>query len=112
MTDPSYLYRATVVRVIDGDTIDVTIDLGFRVNISTRLRLAHIDTPELSTKEGKAVRAFLTQLLPAGEPCTVATQKPDKYGRALADITLPDGRDLATVLLDSGLGKPYEGGAK
>lgn len=105
-------YAATVEYVVDGDTLDVALDLGLHVHLDTRLRLAHVDAPEVSTAAGKESRDWLRQLLPAGSAVLVATSKTDKYGRALADVQLPDGRDLATVELAEGKAVPYEGGAR
>lgn len=112
MIRPTFHYAATVERVVDGDTLDVDLDLGMRVHLKTRLRVAHVDTPETSTDAGKEARAYVSALLPAGAPVTVSTAKPDKYGRALATVILPDGKDLASLLLDGGFAQPYEGGAK
>lgn len=109
---PSYTYAATVERVVDGDTLDVSLDLGMRVYLRTRLRLEGIDAPELHTSEGKAARDYVVQAMALGTLVTVATRKPDRYGRALARVTLPDGRDLTTVLLEAGHGRPYDGGAR
>lgn len=107
-----YTYRAAVLKVVDGDTLDVDLDLGMRIHFHVRLRVAHIDTPETSTPEGKQVRDYVRELLPVGTVVTVSTEKPDKYGRALADVLLPDGRELAHLLVNQGMAKPYEGGSK
>jgi micrococcal nuclease len=109
---PTYTYNAKVERVVDGDTIDVEIDMGMRIYSRTRLRVAHVDTPELSTERGKLIRDDLRERMPVGTEVVVLTQKPDKYGRALADIEVPGIGDLATYLIDNGMATPYEGGAK
>ncbi len=117
---PAFTYAAKVERVVDADTIDVELDLGMRVAIRTRLRVAGIDAPEVSTPEGKEARAFVLALLDpklAGyRRVVVTTHKPDKYGRALADVTYVDDTgwrmDLADVLLEHGYARPYEGGPR
>lgn len=108
-----YKYAAKLLRVIDGDTYDVEIDVGFRMTVRTPLRLAHVDAPEHNTEPGKAVIEYLKGFL--GElprDITVRTYKPqDKYGRYLADVYV-DGWDLAGHLISFGMAKPYEGGKK
>lgn len=86
-------YTALVVKVIDGDTIDVCIDLGFGVNYNTRLRLYGINTPETRTKNesikerGIAAKNKLKELI-ENKTVTVKTIKDstEKYGRYLAVI--------------------------
>lgn len=110
---PSFVYHAVVEKVIDGDTIDVDLDLGMRIHFKTRLRLEHVDAPEVSTVEGKNAKVAVTALVPVGTAVTVATTKPDKYGRALATVVLPDGTDLSSWVLANVPGaKPYEGGTR
>ena len=88
-----YTYAAKLLEVIDGDTVDLFIDLGFGVHVKERCRLYGIDAPEMPTEAGKAAKAYLESLLGAatGE-LFVATrkmtrkpkEKTDKYGRYLA----------------------------
>jgi micrococcal nuclease len=88
-----YEYAANLVRVIDGDTVCVDIDLGFTIKISIEFRLLGINTPEMrgaSKLAGRAAKDHLTQLLAQGS-LTVQSEKPlktDKYGRYLASITV------------------------
>lgn len=115
MTGPSpvYIFAAQVERVVDADTVDVAIDLGFRVQFRTRLRIAGIDAPELHTPEGKEARAYVVSLLELhGLEVTVRTYKPDKYGRALADVMFSNGESLADVLVAGEFAVPYQGGAR
>lgn len=109
---PTFTYVATVERVVDGDTFDVDLDLGMRTHVRTRLRLEHVDAPEMKTPAGREAKALVEAKMPVGSVVTVATQKPDKYGRALASVQLPDGSDLATWLLKVAMASPYEGGAR
>ena len=86
-------YQAKLFQVIDGDTVDLLIDLGFGVHVRERCRLYGIDAPEMPTEAGKAAKAYLESLIGAatGE-LFVATrkmtrkpkEKTDKYGRYLA----------------------------
>lgn len=88
----SYTYRCTLVKVIDGDTIDVDIDLGFSIRALKRLRFLEVDTEELrgGTDESKAsaqaAKARVLELLEAAEKIYVQTVMDDvgKYGRLLA----------------------------
>lgn len=114
---PDYCYNAKITRVIDGDTYDVIVDLGFRVQANLPLRLAHVDAPERNTADGKAVINYLSVYFGAGmTPVVVHTYKPiDKYGRYLADVYIPYAGgflNLGEDLLERGLVKPYEGGKK
>lgn len=111
--EPSFVYAARVLRIVDADTYDVEVDLGFRVVARLPLRLAHIDAPEKWTPEGKAAIAYVTELfgeLPA--QVVVHTFKPvDKYGRYLADVFV-DEFSVAEVLIEDGYGHAYEGGTR
>lgn len=116
---PSFTYAAAVERVVDADTLDVAIDLGFRIQFRVRVRVAGIDAPELSTEAGKQAKAFVVRFLSGddGNPRSVVlrTYKPDKYGRALADVALEIGGvsyDLAENLLEAGHAQPYDGGRR
>jgi micrococcal nuclease len=97
-----YTYAATVVKVIDGDTIDLTMDLGFYVKYSIRTRLRGVNAPEVREEAGKMVREELRKLLPVGTPVLVTTYRDptDKYGRWLAVIE-KDGLDICKWLLDN-----------
>lgn len=113
--------HATVLGVVDGDTIDVTIDYGFRLRQDHRVRLAGIDAPEVNAAgpEGERARDWLRARLPVGAPVELVTFKPkDKYGRFLATVWRVDseGRtELDSVnaqLVAAGLARPYDGGAR
>jgi endonuclease YncB( thermonuclease family) len=112
-----YQYRALVTDVHDGDTFTLNIDLGLCVVlVDQKLRLAHANAPELATAEGKAARAWVLGVMPVGTAVTVDTVKAagdkEKFGRWLAQVTLPDGSDLATVMIATDHAVPYEGGAR
>lgn len=103
-----YEYRATIDRVIDGDTIDLIIDLGLNTFVRTRVRVANINAPERYTDAGKITKAYVTNLLYPGKNVTIRTyrDKTEKYGRWLADIDL-DGVDLAKHLIEQELAVPF-----
>lgn len=110
---PPYVYGARILRVIDADTYDVEVDVGFRMVARLPLRLAHVDAPEHNTQAGQDAITFVKALL-GTLPCpvVVTTFKPtDKYGRYLAEVLVGD-TDLAGTLLAHDHAKPYEGGTK
>ena len=83
--DPSYRYRATIINVVDGDTVDAAIDVGFDLTITKRLRLMGIDAPERG-QDGyqESKEALINEIL--GEVVTIVTEKSDSFGRYLAWI--------------------------
>lgn len=93
MNSVMYKYRATVAKVIDGDTVDFEVDLGFHVHVYIRTRLYGLDAPETSTIEGKQAKAVLRALLPVDTAVVLHTYKDptDKYGRWLATINIVNG---------------------
>lgn len=87
-----YNYSAHLIRVVDGDTVDLTVDLGFSVSISTRFRVFGIDAPEKKAPtllEGKASQAHLEQLLSDALDGVIHVESTgkDKYGRWVANLT-------------------------
>ena len=121
-----YEYKATVIKVVDGDTVDVDIDLGFGIVLSDeRVRIAGIDTPESRTRDkeekkfGLAAKARVKQLL--GKTCVLKTQinkdgedMKGKFGRILGDFSVYDGatdtwRMLTEILVSEGHAVPYHG---
>ncbi|VFM96173.1 MAG: micrococcal nuclease [Candidatus Kentron sp. G] len=93
-------YRCSVSRVVDGDTVDLVVDLGFRIRIDVRVRLAGIDAPERYTEDGKKATARVKALAPA--IVSVSTSKTGKYGRWLATLYDEDGRDINALLVEEG----------
>ena len=96
-----YIYKAELVRVVDGDTVDLIIDLGFDTSRKERFRLYGIDAPEMNTAEGKAAKKWLEDaLMPLEAVCIQTIQletkaKRDKYGRFLA-VLYDDLSDIQT----------------
>jgi micrococcal nuclease len=118
-----YEYRVKKVhKVVDGDTIDVDIDLGFSVSFFSRVRLAGIDTPESRTTDAKEktlgleVKEKIKKELAAAKDVVIKTEKPDsseKYGRILGWVFL-DGADVSLnqKLINEGYAWTYGGGTK
>ena len=103
-----------LVRVIDGDTVELDIDQGNHCHWVGKFRLAGIDAAESRTKTkaaGDAATAFLRKLL-ADDITTVRTHKPDKYGRWLVQIWTDRSESVNQRMLIEGYAVPYDGGAK
>ncbi len=126
-----FTYRATIRKVIDGDTLDVAIRLAPGFTRDLKLRLRGLDCPEISTAAGLAAKAFVDALLRVGDEVIISTTKPDKYDRYLADVfigtadtdTSESGSSSSLVtshsslflnnaLLSAGHAIRYDGGAK
>ena len=106
-------YAATALHVVDGDTLDVVVDLGMRVSIEQRIRLYGINTPERGQPGATEATAMLTALVMGAPGLIASTVKPhDKYGRWLARLRTTACPDVAQALIDAGLGVAYWGGAK
>jgi micrococcal nuclease len=119
-----YEYRARINKVVDGDTVDVDIELGFDIVLtSQRVRIMGIDTPESRTSDkvekvfGLAAKNRLKELL--GPTAVLKTQiekdgddAKGKFGRILGDFIAPDGRMVTEVMIEEGHCVPYFGGSK
>jgi len=111
-------YSAKVLEVIDGDTIDVSIDLGFNVLHTIRVRLYGINTPETRTKnkeekqKGLKAKERLKELI-EGKIVTIKTQKDDteKFGRYLGIIFL-NNNNINETLISEGHAIEYFGGKR
>ena len=112
-----FVYNAILERVVDGDTIDVTLDLGFNVFLKKqRCRLAGIDTPESRTRDlaekklGLQAKARLTEL--CGENLKIKSLGRGKFGRILAIPYTNDNEDICQILMQEGHAVEYWGGKK
>jgi len=119
-----YEYKCELDRVVDGDTVDVDIDLGFGVWLKKeRVRIMGIDTPESRTSDkiekvfGKAASARLKELIE--EDCILCTTKDrsgederGKFGRVLGDFKLASGKMVTDVMIEEGHAVAYHGGSK
>lgn len=109
-----YEYKATLLRVIDGDTVDCLIDLGFDILIKERVRLSGIDAPETRTrdleekKKGFESKERLQTLLDKFPYFNVHTEyQRGKYGRTLGVLYLPDGLNINETLIQEGFAEIY-----
>lgn len=106
-----YEYQAELVRVIDADTYELDIDLGFLVHVKERVRLRGANAPERFTPEGRAATAFVhTWFVNTKNLVVLETYKGDlndKYGRWVADLIGVDGHGLAEDLIHAGHAVPF-----
>lgn len=116
-----YEYKATVIKVVDGDTVDVDIDLGFGIVLTDeRVRIMGIDTPESRTRDkveklfGLASKNRLKEIL--GKVTTLKTfaakdgeDMKGKFGRILGDFIAEDGRMVTDILIEEGHAVKYHG---
>ena len=121
-----YEYRCKVIKVIDGDTVDVDIDLGFDILLrDERVRIMGIDTPESRTRDkvekkfGLASKARLKELIGGKSGPILKTQinkkgedMRGKFGRILGDFVTEDGRMVTDILVEEGHAVAYFGGSK
>ena len=122
-TKDLYVYRIkSITKVVDGDTIDANIDLGFDISFTKRIRLAGIDSPESRTtnlKEkalGLESKEWLKKSLEGAKDIIIKTEKPDsteKYGRIIGHLFI-NGQEtsLNNQMIDEGYALPYDGGKK
>jgi micrococcal nuclease len=101
-----YNYKATLNRVVDGDTVNLTIDLGFRLSYTANCRLAGINAPELNTDEGKASRDALRLLIGQGQEVNIFSTGLDKYGRPIVVIR-HHGIDVNIEMIKKGYAVKY-----
>ena len=107
---------ASVARVVDGDTLDLDLDLGFSITLRQRVRLIGIDAPEVRTRDaaekarGLQAQQFVVEWLQRPGLVWVRTTKDDKYGRMLAEPYRKGEPSLCEELLAWGLAVPYRGG--
>lgn len=102
-----YEYKGKVTNVVDGDTLDIAVDLGFGISNTQRFRLLGIDTYETrlgrgTTEEDKikglAAKQYLIDMFAENPEVTIVSDKTGKYGRYLANITVSSGEKLNTLL--------------
>jgi micrococcal nuclease len=120
--DP-YIYRIKAVgRVVDGDTIDADIDLGFDISLTKRIRLAGIDTPESRTRDlkekelGIDAKNWLKHRLYDADDIIIRTELPDsteKYGRIIGNLYI-NGEEVSinNQMITEGYALAYDGGTK
>ena len=114
-----YEYNAIIRRVVDGDTVDVTLDLGFDILYNNRIRLLGIDTPESRTRDleekalGLAAKDRVKELCPVGSTVILRTTKDGKgkFGRILGEIFVEE-QSVNKLLVEEGHAVEYFGGKK
>jgi micrococcal nuclease len=122
LKDP-YIYRIKqITKVIDGDTIDADIDLGFDISLTKRIRLAGVDTPESRTadanekKYGLEAKEWLKHKVENAEHILIKTELPDsteKYGRIIGHLFINDQEtSLNDQMIVEGYAWTYDGGTK
>ncbi len=107
-----YEYRGSLREVVDGDTIDVLMDLGFRIYHLVPLRLNGLNTPEKNTPAGQHAKKFVEDWFSTnGSNFTVYTNKDrtEKYGRYLATVVADNGKSLVADIINAGLGVFWDG---
>ena len=106
-----YEYQAHILNVVDGDTFDAIIDLGFNVNTKQRFRMLGINAPETRTKDldekqaGLLAKEELKQLI-EGKSVLLLSKGKDKYGRWLATVQY-NGLNINEQLLATGFAREY-----
>lgn len=97
-----YNYSAYVIRWVDGDTVKLNVDVGFRIAVTDTFRLYGINTPERGQPNYAEARLRCMELCPIGAKIEISTRKQDKYGRWLVDIPL-----VREALIAEGLAVPF-----
>ena len=110
MTDLLHWYAAKLIRVVDGDTVKLAVDVGFGFSFENTFRLAEINCPELPTDAGKEAKRFTESWFTQhGGVCIIRSIKLDKYGRYLAHVCNAKeiNETLNNTLVDVGLAVPF-----
>jgi len=121
-----YTYKIKLDRVVDGDTIDAYIDLGFDVSVKKRIRFVGINTPESRTRDleekarGLAAKDRVKQLLEGADVIQLESHGVGKYGRCLGELHIDflDGKECLTLvnvnelLIKEGHAVEYDGGKR
>jgi micrococcal nuclease len=116
----AYQYKARILKVVDGDTVEIDLDLGFNIILANqRVRMAGVDTPESRTANaeekprGMLSKKKLAEKLPVGSWQTIQTLKSDgnddKFGRILGVFIMEDGTSLNQWLIDNNYAVLYQG---
>ena len=119
-----YTYKIEVIKVIDGDTIDAKIDLGFDVAVKKRIRFMGINTPEARTRDleekarGLAAKARVKELLSEADEIQLISHGVGKFGRCLGELNLCNSEGGLTLvnlnkkLIEEGHAVVYNGGKR
>ena len=118
MIEKLHHYNCKLVKVVDGDTVKLIIDLGFKIKVAVSLRLVGIDTPEKRSSSGLEQKAaykaelYLEKMI-KNKDLIVSTKKNDMYGRYVGTLYVKDGNEVVNInniMLNKGLAKEYKGG--
>ena len=104
-----WIVPATVVRVVDGDTVKLALDLGWHVTYTANCRIVGINAPEIGTPPGVRAKQHAETLLAPGDAVTFASHTLDKYGRPLGNLYhgVDPMRDFGEDMIESGHAIPY-----
>ena len=108
-----YTYKAKVLRVVDGDTIELSIDLGFTITWTSTCRLSGVNAYELRSEDekdkAKAIKGkeWMIQQLPVGTDIIIVSKSLDKYGRPVAEVWKGK-TNINEALLEQGLAVKYK----
>ena len=115
----AFAVPARVGHIIDGDTFSAAVKLDGDIEISVRVRIRNVDTPEINGEceyernKAQQARNRLSELIPVGGLVALSNIKDDKYlGRIDANVSDARGRDIGGVLVREGLGRRYSGGRR
>ena len=111
----TYIRHARVLKVTDGDTVTLDVDLGCDIRIAMKCRLDGVNAPEKNTVEGMVARTWMEEKLPIGKEVVIQTvkDKKEKYGRYLATIFIPESTiSINDMLKIDGIAKEYHGEAR
>ena len=110
--NPFYNYKGRVIRVVDGDTVDAYLDMGFGIFMNQRLRIDSFDAPEswrprneAEKVHGEAAKARAKELLEGHELIFTTSKEIGMYGRYGTSITLPNGKKFGEVMVNEGFAK-------
>lgn len=112
-----YTYTAKVHKIVDGDSVWLVVDVGYRMTYKDNFRLIRINTPEVRAQDpvvkaaAYAAKARLAELIPVGSDVLIRTAKSGKYGRWLAEIYVDDGYgelvNINDVMVEEGHAVPF-----
>jgi endonuclease YncB( thermonuclease family) len=120
-SDKLFHYKASVERIVDGDTIDVRLDLGFDIHMKARIRFAGINAPESRTRDpiekaaGLSAKRYVESWCDNDDGNVIVQTQLDgkgKFGRVLGRILNDDGECLNDEMISLGHAKPYDGGKR
>jgi micrococcal nuclease len=106
----NYIRKATVINIVDGDTIDAVVDLGYAMTTVQRFRLLSVDTPERGQKGFSEAKQFVKDII-LNKTVYIQSEKSDSFGRYLANVYFDDGDTiylLNDLLLSRGFAVPFK----